>query len=264
MENSSHWHKPVSDLDSPCGKSRGKQHFHETADDLVNHFESNLDKFLNTEEQDASDVDDDSNAEEEYAEEDYDDLSPYQGEVGQKVLSKSATFPCNATMLSSISSPNEEDDDPETALQQLFSEEPIQRSTSLPQLVSAMKGSREKQGLQPRKLTVNWAPDVYDPPPTSLSHCISRGTKLQKCRKGKSNDEYNNKKKNGKKGQKGNFSRGKEKKQQLRKAAGNDKSHRSLDACPDDGFGIGSPDYCGGSFLKKSVSNMHYSVAEAL
>ncbi|KAF5747536.1 hypothetical protein HS088_TW05G00259 [Tripterygium wilfordii] len=259
MENSSRRHKELLDLDSPCDKSRGKQPFCEIVDDLVNHFESNLDELLNTEEQDASMVYDDSSADEEY-----DDLSPYRSEVGQKVLSKSATFPSNGKILSSISSSNEEDDDPETALQQLFSEEPIQRSISLP-LVSAMKGSREKQGLPLKKLAVNWAPNVYDPPPTSLSHCISRGTKQQKCRKGKINDEYN-KKKNGKKGQKGNLSRGKEKKQKLRKVARNDKSYRSLDACPDDSDGlvIGSPDYCGSSFLKKSVSNMHYSVAEAL
>ncbi|XP_038721121.1 uncharacterized protein LOC120013401 [Tripterygium wilfordii] len=251
----------VSDFDSPRGKSRGKQCFRETADDLVNHFESNLDEFLNIEEQAASAFEDDSNAVEEYGE-----LSTYQTEIGQKVLGKSATFPGNGKMLSSISSSNEEDDDPEAALRQLFSEERMQRSTSLP-LVSAMKGSREKQGLPLTKLAVNWAADVYDPPPTSLSHCISRGTKQRKCRKGKSDDEYNKKKKNGKKGQKGNFSHGKEKKQQVRMVARNDKSYRSLDLCPpddSDGFGIGSPDYCGSSFLKKSVSNMHYSVAEAL
>ncbi|XP_010922908.1 uncharacterized protein [Elaeis guineensis] len=40
-------------------------------------------------------------------------------------------------------------------------------------LVSSMKGSREEQGLLPKmKLSVKWAPDVYDPPPTSESHTV--------------------------------------------------------------------------------------------
>ncbi|XAR59012.1 hypothetical protein NMG60_11014624 [Bertholletia excelsa] len=46
-------------------------------------------------------------------------------------------------------------------------------STSL-KLVSAMKGSREKRGLDVEKLTVSWAPDVYDPPVTSQSHTVNR------------------------------------------------------------------------------------------
>ncbi|GFS37378.1 hypothetical protein Acr_00g0051620 [Actinidia rufa] len=47
--------------------------------------------------------------------------------------------------------------------------------TSLPtslRPISAMKGSREKNGLHVGKLSVNWAPDVYDPPPTSQSHTV--------------------------------------------------------------------------------------------
>ncbi|XP_047307532.1 uncharacterized protein LOC124911136 [Impatiens glandulifera] len=40
-------------------------------------------------------------------------------------------------------------------------------------LVSAMKGSREKQGLNVGKLSVSWAADVYDPPVTSQSHSVS-------------------------------------------------------------------------------------------
>ncbi|KAG1338241.1 hypothetical protein COCNU_04G005470 [Cocos nucifera] len=36
-----------------------------------------------------------------------------------------------------------------------------------------MKGSRKQQGLLPKmKLSVKWAPDVYDPPPTSESHTV--------------------------------------------------------------------------------------------
>lgn len=38
-------------------------------------------------------------------------------------------------------------------------------------LVSAMKGSRAKRGIV-TKLSVSWAPDVYDPPVTSDSHTL--------------------------------------------------------------------------------------------
>ncbi|XP_074567787.1 uncharacterized protein LOC141824402 [Curcuma longa] len=40
-------------------------------------------------------------------------------------------------------------------------------------LISAMKGTREQLGMQPnKKLSVKWAPDVYDPPVTSESHTV--------------------------------------------------------------------------------------------
>jgi len=42
---------------------------------------------------------------------------------------------------------------------------------STPRLVSAMKGTRAKQGII-TKLSVSWAPDVYDPPVTSDSHTV--------------------------------------------------------------------------------------------
>lgn len=38
---------------------------------------------------------------------------------------------------------------------------------------SAMKGSREKRGLQVGGLSVSWDPDVYDPPTTSQSHTVN-------------------------------------------------------------------------------------------
>ncbi|XP_066313396.1 uncharacterized protein [Miscanthus floridulus] len=40
-----------------------------------------------------------------------------------------------------------------------------------PRLVSAMKGTRAKEGIM-TKLSVSWAPDVYDPPITSDSHTV--------------------------------------------------------------------------------------------
>lgn len=129
-----------------------------------------------------------------------------------------------------------------------------------------MKGSREKLGAPPRKLTVSWAPNVYDPVPNSLSHTVK--SKQKKYRKDR--DGSGNYKKNGKKGQKGNSKGGKDKKQ-FRKSSGSgrlDKCYKAMntyDAPEDFGeFDIGSPDYCGSSFLKKSPINFHYGVAEAL
>ncbi|CAN1275121.1 hypothetical protein LINPERPRIM_LOCUS15612 [Linum perenne] len=126
-----------------------------------------------------------------------------------------------------------------------------------------MKGSREKQGKEAKQLSVTWAPDVYDPVPNSLCHTVKSSSK-KKSRKDKDRD-----KKSGKKGQKsnGSSSRGsssKDKKQIRRKPA---KSYKALDMDDDGssiGFDVTSPDYCGSSFLKQSVTEFHYSVAEAL
>ncbi|KAI3677097.1 hypothetical protein L1987_86717 [Smallanthus sonchifolius] len=75
-------------------------------------------------------------------------------------------------------------------------------STSLPmnlKLVSAVKGSREKQRTgPPQKLTVKWAPEVYDPVPTSVSHAVTNKPQKQSKKKSKS------KQKNGSKTSRGN------------------------------------------------------------
>ncbi|XVE76333.1 hypothetical protein DITRI_Ditri12bG0163600 [Diplodiscus trichospermus] len=118
----------------------------------------------------------------------------------QKFLGECSSFP------SAVSSLEEDVDEIKIALRRIFSEDTVQspcsRSVSLPtplKLVSALKGGREKQGLSHKKLTVTWAPNVYDPAPTSVLHTV-RGKKRQKSKKN------NDKKKNGKKGQKGNNS----------------------------------------------------------
>lgn len=75
-----------------------------------------------------------------------------------------------------------------------------------------MKGSREKHGGSEMKLSVKWAPDVYDPIPTLSSHTV-RIKKNPKSRVKKSEKKYV------KKGQKVNYSKGgsgKDKKQQYR------------------------------------------------
>ncbi|XP_019058819.1 PREDICTED: uncharacterized protein LOC104805432 isoform X2 [Tarenaya hassleriana] len=110
----------------------------------------------------------------------------------------------------SLKSSDEEDEGLAAALQQMFSE------TTQVILIPAIKGSREKHGLSPRKLNVSWAEDVYDPPPSIMSH--TRG-KRQNQPKSKAKD--NNHKKNGKKGHKGSSNSssrgGKDKKQSSRK-----------------------------------------------
>ncbi|KAL5807140.1 hypothetical protein ACOSQ4_029873 [Xanthoceras sorbifolium] len=211
-------------------------------------------------------------------EEGIENLKLNDNKPGQKGLYKSNTFPSPGKVLPSAGSDEDRDEEHESALQQMFSDEPLHssyRSISLPtplKLVSAMKGSREKQGAAPRNLTVKWAPDVYDPPPTIISHTVNRSKKQQKLKK----DGRNSKQKNGKKWQKGNSSRGSSgsKNKQLRKNAGyTEKGYNSLDAhervvgCSDDhhDFDVGGPDsYCGSSFLKESLTKVHYSVAEAL
>lgn len=197
-----------------------------------------------------------------------------KGEFMLKCLNKYATFPTSNMVLPPNGSSDMEEEEPETALRWLFGEEHYNqgysRTVSLPaplKLLSAMKGSREKEGLSAGKLTVKWAPDVYDPPVTLMSHTV-KGNKQQKSRNKK------NWKRDGKKGQRSNASRGKDKKQ-YRKGGASERCHRSLDAREtiadtNDEFGdlvVGSREphsYCGSSFLKNSLSNMHYPVAEAL
>ncbi|XP_039066020.1 uncharacterized protein LOC120211593 isoform X2 [Hibiscus syriacus] len=192
----------------------------------------------------------------------------YQRKPPMKCLGNSASFP------SGVSLP--EDDDIETSLRWIFSEDSVQSpcppSISLPsplKLVSALKGSREKQGLPTKELRVTWAPDVYDPLPTSVLHTVSR-KKQQKSKK------IYDKKKNGKKVKKGNnSSRGgsggsKTNKHFRRGFTSSDRwyDYKPLEVDSSGNlnvFKVGSTDpYCGTSFLKTSPTTMHYSVAEVL
>ncbi|KAL9243744.1 hypothetical protein vseg_017595 [Gypsophila vaccaria] len=142
-------------------------------------------------------------------------------------------------------------------------------STPTPRkLVSAMKGSREKEGLPQKKLSVSWASDVYDPPPTSVSHYPKK----------KSYQQYSKSyKKHGKGKQKGKYARGggsgQKEKKHYRKSSG--RSDRVLDSYADtdrlqhnsksslelldfNDPGIGSPDLnCGSKFLGQASGTMH-------
>ncbi|KAI4349275.1 hypothetical protein L6164_009884 [Bauhinia variegata] len=199
-------------------------------------------------------------------------------ELSKKCLKNCATFSYPDKMMVPSSS-DEEDKEGDTSLTKSFSEQSghqtYSRSVSLPalptpsKLVSALKGSREKQGGSRMKLTVKWAPDVYDPVPTLLCHTV-KSNRHQKSRNKK------NEKKNGKKGHKGNSSRGRsgKDKKQIRRIAGTselcyeslDSRHKVIEASTElDARDVVCQDcYCGTSFLKNSVTEVHYSVAEAL
>ncbi|XP_039068271.1 uncharacterized protein LOC120214453 [Hibiscus syriacus] len=193
----------------------------------------------------------------------------HQSKPPVNCLGKSASFP------SRFSPPEDDDDDIETSLRWIFCEDSVQspcsRSISLPtplKLVSALKGSRGKQGLPTKELRVTWASDVYDPLPTSVLHTV-------RAKKQKSKKIYD-KKKHGKKSKKSNnSSRGgnggcKSNKHFRRGSSASASSDRWYDYKPLEVdtsgnlnvFKAGSTDpYCGTSFLKTSPTTMHYSVA---
>ncbi|CAN7094904.1 unnamed protein product [Brassica rapa subsp. narinosa] len=75
----------------------------------------------------------------------------------------------------------------------------LSESVSAAIVIPAIKGSREKHGKSVEKLSVSWAEDVYDPPPSIVSH--TRSKKQQQHQKSKSSL-----KKSGKKGHKGSSS----------------------------------------------------------
>jgi len=143
-------------------------------------------------------------------------------------------------------------------------------SASVPmprKLISAMKGSREKEGLPLKKLSVSWAPDVYDPPPTSVSHYPKKKSQHVYSKSYKRHGKGKQKSKNVRSG----GSSPKEKKY-YRKT--NVKYDRSLESYSNgDGFdnykssmelldyndpGIGSPDAnCGSKFLGQASGATH-------
>ncbi|PWA58157.1 hypothetical protein CTI12_AA405500 [Artemisia annua] len=140
--------------------------------------------------------------------------------------------------------------------------------------VSALKGSREKRGATPpKKLTVKWAPDVYDPLPAPSLHMV-----MNKPRKhGKKSSK--SKQKSASKSSRGS-SKVKEKKQ-VRKRSGTVSSSdmglkyyeqkdelirvSEIHKPSDINFRLGIPDlYCGGSFVNRYGSSLHLSsVTEA-
>ncbi|KAJ4979416.1 hypothetical protein NE237_010196 [Protea cynaroides] len=212
----------------------------------------------------------------------------------QKGLTKSATFPC---------SKKDSAVDGKTVMACMGSSDTrpaCMRSISLPtpsKLVPAIKGSREKQGAPLRKLTVTWAPDVYDPPSTSLSHTV-KSCNQQRRRTNKKNgkDKHKGKSSRGSTSDKKQYrstvsnsdmhsksiahksSRGSTSdKKQYRSSVTNSnllsKSIASSDELHFGGFSqssvelvdfvSGQDSKCGSSFLRTSLTKVHMSVAEA-
>ncbi|KAL9261793.1 hypothetical protein AKJ16_DCAP05676 [Drosera capensis] len=181
--------------------------------------------------------------------------------VGRQ-LSKCATFPKPGYMSSRL---GEGEDNAS-----------FSRSVSLPtprKLVSAMKGSRE-EGAPLKKLSVSWAPDVYDPPPTSVSHLPKKKTQQQ----------FKNNKKHGK---------GKQKGKNMRNGGGSpkDKKHNRKVSGTSEGYSVSfvdadlalprntkssvspvdfdngedsSDSSCASSFLRKSCGTLRVAYAEAM
>lgn len=147
------------------------------------------------------------------------------------------------------------------------------RSISLPtapKLLSALKGSREKHGIQqPKKLSITWAPDVYDPIPSSVSHVPS--SKNQRYRS--DGKRKNKQKRSSSKSSRGSKDR---EKKQTRKTIGTSYNKLKPILSEDNrittaafakhasDFAVGNPSpSCGSSLMKDSVTKLHYSVAEA-
>ncbi|XP_073151714.1 uncharacterized protein [Henckelia pumila] len=105
--------------------------------------------------------------------------------ASDKCISKSAAFPLPGEPISSVDGFLVRKGKQEDVITAEVSEahgcgksviQHCPRSILLPKsskIVSAMKGSREKQGIEHKKLSVTWAPDVYDPVPTAASHVPS-------------------------------------------------------------------------------------------
>ncbi|XP_076890163.1 uncharacterized protein LOC143541152 [Bidens hawaiensis] len=194
----------------------------------------------------------------------------------EKCLSKHATFPSSGKTFSHQDSVTSE---LSTHGDNIKPNDPSAfRSISLParlKPVSAMKGSREKRGVAPPvELTVKWAPDVYDPISTSVSHVVTNNKSSSKHSKRNSK----NKQKHGSKTSRG--SKTKDKKQ-VRKRGGSSSSgtgykveHEEkfvefVEPEPQSGggveFHVGNQErLCGSSFMKRYGERVHLSsVAEA-
>nr|GLL25794.1 uncharacterized protein LOC109160550 [Ipomoea trifida] len=208
----------------------------------------------------------------------------------EKCLIKFATFPCSSKSKSPsefIDRKEERNDDVTADIGVLNNDESsanrlLSHSTSLPtplKFISAMKGSREKLGAPPKKLSVKWAPDVYDPIPTSVSHVPKNKPRYRSDGKKKGKNKQKNSAKSSSRGNKGKD------KKQVRKHGSSSNSKRDFPSLLDESsssnssilvassevqtsivdFDIGSPPvaFCGSSFLKKSVPKLHFAVAEA-
>ncbi|GMH10140.1 hypothetical protein Nepgr_011981 [Nepenthes gracilis] len=191
--------------------------------------------------------------------------------TSKKCLHRYETFP-KAGRMSSKSGDGKQ----RTPNSQLQENASYSRSLSLPRrLVSALKGSRPKEeGAPPRKLNVSWAPDVYDPPPTPVSHSPKKKTHQQL--KSKKHGRGRQKGKNtwaagsGPKDKKHHQKMGGRSEPCLDSYVDNEmvmsrdyKSSAELLDFNDDDVGDGADSNCGARFLRKAHGNSHFAYAEA-
>ncbi|XP_052155256.1 uncharacterized protein LOC127773261 isoform X1 [Oryza glaberrima] len=156
-----------------------------------------------------------------------------------------------------------------------------ERSVSLPptlKIISAMKGSRQKNGMASptESRHVKWAPDVYDPPVTSVCHSVNNS--YQRRSKSRKKDKNKQKQKQKQKGRSKKNHQNAIQSSAVLQAPGEfdrlkDAETTSSNSAPDDlnkhetdilDYGISSQDAkCGSSFLRESAAKMHFSTAEA-
>lgn len=195
-------------------------------------------------------------------------LSTSVGSGVKKDLQKCATFPSSAVEAGQEDSCCDADDAPKDA-------HTYQRSVSLPtpvKLISAMKGSRQKNGLpSPRENPhIKWAEDVYDPPVTSVSHSVNNSYKRQPNprKKDKSKQKQKQKGRSKKKTKNANQNPA-----VMQTPEPEDLGTSTAGEAPADpgkleteilDYGMSSQDAkCGSSFLLETVAKMHFSTAEA-
>ncbi|WVZ95884.1 hypothetical protein U9M48_041592 [Paspalum notatum var. saurae] len=184
----------------------------------------------------------------------------------KKGLQKCATFPPSAG----------EAQQPDHSDNGLKASPAYERSISLPatsKLISAMKGGREKNGmaLPTENRHVKWAPDVYDPPVTSVCHSVNsssykRRAKARKKEKNKQKKKHKGKSKKTNQNCIQNSSLAPDLGSKAVSTTGGrssaDDPNRDEAVLMD--YNMGNQEAkCGSSFLRESVAKMHFSVAEA-
>ncbi|KAJ6806878.1 uncharacterized protein M6B38_106035 [Iris pallida] len=186
----------------------------------------------------------------------------------QRSFNKSATFPssrepCSVSLISSI---QEKHCPSETSA--------YARSISLPtslKLVSALKGGRAQSGTSPKAdMHVKWAPEVYDPPCTSMSHTVNNHRQRPKAKK-KDNRKIKNKNKNNGKPTRG--SGGGERKNTNHKYTikipdpSDTGLHSSVPKVLLNGYDksavVGQEAKCASSFPRAVLPSMHFPLGEA-
>uniref|UniRef100_A0ACD5ZNP6 Uncharacterized protein n=1 Tax=Avena sativa TaxID=4498 RepID=A0ACD5ZNP6_AVESA len=186
----------------------------------------------------------------------------------RKDLQKCATFPSSVAEVAREGSCCDADGAAKDA-------HTYQRSVSLPppvKLISAMKGSRQKNGVPSptENRHIKWAEDVYDPPVTSVSHSVNNSYKRQPNPRKKDKSKQKQKQKGRSKKKTKNANQNPAVTQTpgleelgtsiIREAPADPGKHETeaLD------YGISSQDAkCGSSFLLETVAKMHFSTAEA-